>query len=89
MLPIGASGVLAEVTGRERALEVPGIVGIELTIAPGRVLVPLPEGNRYLGFVFARCDSPEHVEAALRAALAELDVRLEPERPLKRRLAGR
>ena len=89
MLPIGTGGVLAEVTGREWALQVPGIVGIELTIAPGRVLVPLPEGNRYLGFVFARCDSPEHVEAALRAALAELDVRLEPERPLKRRLAGR
>ena len=89
MLPIGASGVLAEVTGRERALEVPGIVGIELTIAPGRMLVPLPEGNRYLGFVFARCDRPEQVEAALRAALAELDVRLERERPLKRRAAGR
>ena len=54
MLPIGAGGILAEVAGRERALAVPGIVGIELTIAPGRRLVPLPEGNRYLGFVFAR-----------------------------------
>ena len=89
MLPIGTRGILAEVAGRERALKVPGIVGIELTIAPGRMLVPLPEGNRYLGFVFARGDRPEHVEVALKAALAELDVRLEPERPLRRRPDGR
>jgi hypothetical protein len=89
MLPIGAGGILAEVAGRERALAVPGIVGIELTIAPGRMLVPLPEGNRYLGFVFARGDRPEYVEAALRAALAELDVRLERGRPVRQRAAGR
>ena len=30
MLPIGTGGVLAEVTGRERALQVPGVVGLEL-----------------------------------------------------------
>jgi len=89
MLPIGTGGVLAEVTGRERALQVPGVVGLELTIAPGRRLVPLPEGNRYLGFVFARGDNPAAVEASLRAALGELEVRLEREGPLKHRLAGR
>jgi hypothetical protein len=53
------------------------------------MLVPLPEGNRYLGFVFARGDRPEYVEAALRAALAELDVRLERGRPVRQRAAGR
>jgi biotin carboxylase len=88
MLPITAGGVLAEVTGRERALEVPGVVGMELTIAPGRRLVPLPEGNRYLGFVFARAERPDQVEAALRAALGELHVRLERERPLRRPAAA-
>jgi len=29
-------------------------------------VVPLPEGWRYLGFAFARADSPEEVEAVLR-----------------------
>jgi biotin carboxylase len=88
MLPITTGGVLAEVAGRERALAVPGVVGLELTIAPGRRLVPLPEGNRYLGFVFARGARPEQVEAALRAAFAELHVRLERERPLRRPAAA-
>jgi len=32
------------------------------------ILVPVPEGNRYLGFIFASGDTPEAVEAALRAA---------------------
>ena len=59
-------------SGQRRGPRGPGIVGIEVTIAPGRELVPLPEGNRYLGFVFARGDSPGQVEAALRAALAKL-----------------
>jgi biotin carboxylase len=88
MLPIRSGGILIEVTGREEALKVPGIAGIELTIAPGRTLVPLPEGNRYLGFVFARGDSPELVEAALRAAHEKLRVRVRHERPLKRPAAG-
>jgi hypothetical protein len=30
--------------------------------------VPLPEGDRYLGFVFARGAEPALVEAALRSA---------------------
>ena len=88
MLPIRSGGILAGVEGRERALGVPGIVALELTIAPGRELVPLPEGNRYLGFVFARGDSPRQVEASLRAAQAELDVRLLPPEALTRRAAG-
>jgi len=78
MIPIRKGGTLVAVDGRERALAVAGIVGMELTIAPGRPLVALPEGNRYLGFVFARAETAEQVEKALRAAQAELDVRVEP-----------
>ena len=53
-------------TDGRKALEVPGMVGIETAIAPGRKPGPLPEGNRYLGFVFARGERPEQVEASLR-----------------------
>ncbi len=88
MLPIRAGGILIGIDGRDRALEIPGILGMELTVAPGRELVPLPEGNRYLGFVFARGDSPAAVEASLRAALTELDIRVRPAETLRRPVAG-
>jgi len=58
---------------------VPGVTDIEITIAPGRLVVPVPEGNRYLGFVFARDRAPDRVERALRRAWACLDVRIEDE----------
>jgi hypothetical protein len=34
----------------------------------GQDVVPLPEGSQYLGFIFARADSPAGCEAALREA---------------------
>jgi hypothetical protein len=77
MLPIPRGGVLRSVGGQEQARAVPGVVGLEITIAPGRPVLPLPEGNRYLGFLFARGDTPDAVEHALRSAHAELDVVIE------------
>jgi len=76
MLPIRSAGVLAGVFGQERALAVEGVVGLEISIAPGRPVVPLPEGDRYLGFLFARGPTVAAVEGALRRAEACLDVRL-------------
>lgn len=78
MLPIPASGVLRAVQGQEQARAVPGIVGLELSIAVGRTVQALPEGNRYLGFLLARGATPEEVEASLRAAHAKLEVTVEP-----------
>jgi len=77
MLPIRRAGTLREVRGRERAAAVPGIAGVTITIPPGGQLVPLPEGDRYLGFVFARAGTPGEVEGALRAAQACLEVVVE------------
>ena len=76
MLPIRSAGVLEGVSGRERALSVEGVAGVEISIAPGREVVPLPEGDRYLGFVFARGPTPDLVEASLRQAEACLQVHL-------------
>jgi biotin carboxylase len=78
MLPIPGEGVLREVRGRDAALAVPGVEGLEITIPPGRRVRPLPEGDRYLGFLFARGEGPAEAEAALRAAHARLEVVLEP-----------
>lgn len=40
---------------------------------PLRAVVPLPEGNRYLGFIFARNVTPKMVEKSLREAHRRLD----------------
>jgi biotin carboxylase len=74
MIPIEREGTLVEVTGREEATSVEGIVGLEVTIPPGRVIRPLPEGDRYLGFLFARASTAAAVEHALRTAHAKLSV---------------
>ena len=78
MLPIRAAGVLEKVCGQADALAVDGVVGLEITIAAGRAVVPLPEGDRYLGFVFARGPTPADVEIALRRAEAALHVVVGP-----------
>jgi biotin carboxylase len=78
MIPIPSAGRLVGVDGKEAARAVPGIVDVEITVAPGRFIAPPPEGNRYLGFVFARAPEPAEVEGALRAARHVLTVRLEP-----------
>ena len=78
MLPIPEAGTLVEIRGQEAARAVPGIDGLELSVLPGRPVRPLPEGDRYLGFLFARAATPEAVEAALRAAHACLEVVVDP-----------
>jgi biotin carboxylase len=77
MLPIPRSGVLREVRGQAEARAVPGVSGLELTIRPGRPVLALPEGDRYLGFLFARGATPDEVEASLRAAHAVLEIDIE------------
>jgi len=74
MLPIPRSGTLAAVHGREHALAVPLVEGLELTIPVGRPVVALPEGDRYLGFLFARGPTSEVVETALREATSRLGI---------------
>jgi biotin carboxylase len=74
MLPIPASGTLREVAGQDAARAVPGVVGLEITVPKGRAVRTLPEGDRYLGFLFARGDTPAEVEATLRQAHAKLHV---------------
>ena len=78
MLPIPQAGRLRAVRGVDQARAVDRVAGVEITISHGQELVPLPEGSRYLGFVFARGQDPEEVEAALRAAHAELTFEITP-----------
>jgi len=77
MLPIRRAGRLVEVRGQDDARAVPGIEGLTVIIPRGAEIVPLPEGDRYLGFMFARGETPAEVEAALREAHERLEVVVE------------
>jgi biotin carboxylase len=72
MLPVPRAGVLRAVQGRADAEAVPGITGVTITIPRGRRVLPLPDGDQYLGFVFAEADTPDEVEKALTAASQRL-----------------
>lgn len=81
MIPIPRTGRLESLEGTEEARSVTGVTGVELTIPIGRHVQALPEGDRYLGFVFARAETAAGVEATLRTAQAVLDVRIVADDP--------
>jgi hypothetical protein len=68
MIPIPRGGVLEEVQGLDAARAVPRIEDVTISIPKGQEIVPLPEGSRYLGFIFSRANGPAEAEAALRVA---------------------
>ena len=80
MIPIPRGGVLEEVRGQAAAKAVSGIEEVTITAHLGQDLIPLPEGSRYLGFIFARAESPERAEAALREAHRRLEFVITPAR---------
>ena len=84
MIPIPRAGVYEGVENIEGAQQVPHIEAIEITAKPAQKLVPLPEGASYLGFIFARADSPAEVEQALRAAHDQLRFRITENLPVIR-----
>jgi biotin carboxylase len=79
MIPIPGAGILKKVEGIEAAQSVRGVTEIDISIKSENRVVPLPEGNSYLGFIFARGDSPAEVEQALREAHGQLRFTIVPE----------
>lgn len=79
MLPIPATGTLTAVDGLDLARALEGIDDIAITVPVGRRIVALPEGDRYLGFVFASALDPAAVERALRLAGNTISVAVDGE----------
>ena len=73
MIPIPHAGVLREVRGKTDAEQVPGIEEVTVSIPIGQEVLPLPEGAKYLGFIFARGGTSEGVEVSLREAHRRLE----------------
>jgi biotin carboxylase len=78
MIPIPQAGILRQVSGQAEATQVAGIEDVRITIPVGQEVIPLPEGSRYLGFIFARAETPAGVESALREAHRRLIIDITP-----------
>jgi biotin carboxylase len=78
MIPVPRAGKLRQVRGLIGARAVAGIEEVTISIATGGELVPPPEGYKYLGFIFAKAETPQAVEQALRQAHGALDFDIVP-----------
>jgi biotin carboxylase len=84
MIPIPHRGVFRRVDGLDAAARVDGIDDVRITAKPDQLLLPLPEGASYLGFIFARGAGPREVERSLRDAHSRLAFTIDPEIPVAR-----
>jgi L-amino acid ligase C-terminal domain 2 len=82
MIPIPGAGIFQGVEGVDSARNMKGVEEILITVKPNEKLTPLPEGASYLGFIFARGESPGLVEEALRAAHQQLRFAITPALPV-------
>lgn len=79
MIPIPRRGIYRRVEGEAAARGVSHVEHLEITAKQDHLIEPLPEGDTYLGFIFARARSSDAVEHALRAAYARLRFDIDPE----------
>lgn len=81
MIPIPRRGIYRGLEGLGAAQSVPGISGVAMTVEPGQIVAPPPDGASYLGFIFSRAASPAAAESALRIAHGRLRFEIDPEYP--------
>jgi hypothetical protein len=85
MIPIPHSGIYRGVEGAEQASAIPSVVHVIITAKEGQCILSLPEGASYLGFIFARAETPVRVELALRQAHGCLSFEIVTALPVVRR----
>ncbi len=78
MIPIRQGGILKRVEGLSVARQIKNVKKVDIIAREGHELIPLPEGNQYPGYIFARAPSPDEVVNALRAAYQQLNLVVAP-----------
>jgi hypothetical protein len=83
MIPVPSSGIFEKVEGEDAARQTPGITSVDITARPHDFIAAWPEGSTYLGFLFARAETSQQVEDALRSAHSKLKFSLTPRLPVE------
>ena len=78
MIPVPHSGILEVIDGEAAARRTYGITELLITARLHDYIAAWPEGSSYLGFLFAKAETPVDVEQILRQAHAELHFTLAP-----------
>lgn len=82
MIPIPRRGLFKQTDGLEAATAVEGVEEIIITAKPDQLLEPLPEAGSYLGFIFARGETPAQAEPSVRRAHEALRFQVDPALPV-------
>jgi predicted ATP-grasp superfamily ATP-dependent carboligase len=88
MIPVPRGGIYEGVDGVEAARMVPDITDIIITAREHDAIAAWPDGSSYLGFIFARSEKREEVEAALRMSLTKLNFRIAAPLPVSHPVTG-
>jgi len=83
MIPVPQNGILESISGVEAARATHRITELIITARMQDYIAAWPEGSSYLGFLFARGDSPEEVEHAIREAHKKLHFRITTRLPVE------
>ena len=83
MIPVPQSGILESVSGVEAARATQRISELVITARLQDYIAAWPEGSSYLGFLFAKGNSPEEVELAMREAHKKLSFRVTMRLPVE------
>jgi biotin carboxylase len=89
MIPVPKAGVFEGVEGEDEARATPGIEDVRITARLHDFIAAWPEGSSYLGFIFARGDSPQAVESSLRLAHSRLRFEIAPRLPVEHPVTGK
>jgi len=81
MIPIPERGIYHGLEGLAAARSVRGVTDVVVTVEPGQIIAPPPDGASYLGFIFAHAAGPADAEMALRLAHRRLHFDIRPEYP--------
>jgi len=89
MIPVPASGTLDLVEGIEAARSVPDVTDVQITARLHDGVVAWPEGSSYLGFIFAKGETPQATEEALRVAHSKMHFNITATLPVEHPITGK
>ncbi len=89
MIPVPAGGILERVDGITEAQLVVNVTDVQITARLHDQIVAWPEGSSYLGFIFAKAESPAAAEQALREAHSKLTFQIRPTLPVEHPVTGK